>query len=71
MAKILGSALYFLYISPQEAGHGTILIEQNASVLVFRELIFPSFELPAKIRKSEALASCSTKNVRSFMKAEP
>ena len=71
MAKILGSALYFLYISPQEAGHGTILIEQNASVLVFRELIFPSFELPAKISKIRSVGKLLYKNVRSFMNAEP
>jgi len=32
MAGILGSALYFLYVSPTGSwGHGTILIEQNAS----------------------------------------
>jgi hypothetical protein len=45
MAKILGSALYFLYVSPTgNWGHGTILIEQNASGPgFFRELIFSSF----------------------------
>jgi hypothetical protein len=51
MAKILGSALYFLYISPQEAGHGTILIEQNASVLVFWRANFPFVRTPCQNQK--------------------